>query len=152
MADEFSAERRIKAAMALAGIESTDVLAERAELPWRGRTLRQHIQEGKLTRIHLEPIARACGLPYEWFTQDIARAFGHAPDLPAKNSARLDRLEHTVDAILHVLRAAPKPTGDANGGPSLLDLLPEGLPEGWPLETQESPPDQESPRPFRRPA
>jgi hypothetical protein len=150
MASEFPTERRIKAAMALAGIDSTDELAERAELPWRGRTLRQHIQEGKLTRVHLEPIARACGLPYEWFTVDLHAVFGSAPELPAENRARLDRLEATVDAILQVLRATPAPLEDANGGPNLLDLA--DLPEGWPLEPQESPPAQRNTRPFRRPA
>lgn len=127
MAGDFTTERRIKAAMALAGIDSTDVLAEQAELPWRGRTLRQHIQEGKLTRVHLEPIARACGLPYEWFTVDLRAVLGSAPDLPAENRARLDRLERAVDAILNVLSATPAPAEDPDGGPTLADLLPAGF-------------------------
>ena len=135
MAGPITTERRIRAAMALAGIDSTDVLADRAELPWRGRTLRGHIADGTLTRVHLEPIARACGLPYEWFTADIpALLRGSGPAV--EDRARLDRLEEAVDAILQALKATPAPAEEANGGPSLLDLAGD-LPEGFPLAPQE---------------
>jgi transcriptional regulator with XRE-family HTH domain len=154
MADTHPASRRLKAAMELAGISSAEDLAEAIGERGLGATTLRKFLRGERTprRAELLLICEAVGLPYEFFTADLSSAFGHAPDLPAKNSARLDRLEHTVDAILRVLQATPKPAEDANGGPSLLDLIPEGLPEGWPLETQESPPDQRSTRPSRRPA
>lgn len=123
--------------MALAGISGTDELAARLNLPkLSGRTLRDHIKAGDLTRLYLEPIARECGLPYEWFTVDIPAAIagGSPADLPARNTIRIDHLEATVNAILKVLEATPRPAEDANGGPSLADLLPADFRQPEPPE------------------
>jgi hypothetical protein len=59
--------RRIRAAMALAGIASWDELAERT--PYSRSTIKDlGTIRGTVEETHLFHIARACDVPYEWFT------------------------------------------------------------------------------------
>lgn len=71
---EDEIRRRMRAALALAGIKNVRELAERIDLPGLGRDTLYEMQSGKraIRRHELREIADACGLPLEFFTVDFA--------------------------------------------------------------------------------
>lgn len=89
--------RRIKAARALAGIASTTALANRIGVQGlSGETLRKIESGSREVRPHeLREIARACGLPFEFFTVDFAQL--------AHNSGAGPQVAREVEAVVERL-------------------------------------------------
>lgn len=65
--------RRVKAARILAGFPSADALGEELGQGLSGKTLRRIESGARTVRPHeLREIARACGIPFGFFTVDLA--------------------------------------------------------------------------------
>lgn len=116
VAAKFDQGRRIKAARILAGLNSPEALAaEISEAGLSGKTLRNIEAPGnpKTARDRdLHAIARACDLPYEWFTVDFARL----PELTGNDGALSeDQMRAAVERVLSEARLAVQGRPRAGG-------------------------------------
>lgn len=119
--------------MWLAGFDFSD-LAREVDLPKLRESTLRRLTARTTTRLQLEPIATACGLPYEFFTVDFSRL----PDLekPAESEPvptpataddlaqlreRVDQLAGQVAAVVAATlppsEEEPPATGDPQGPP-----------------------------------
>jgi transcriptional regulator with XRE-family HTH domain len=90
--------RRIRAAMALAGISSWEELAERTPLS-RSTVKDLGTPRRRADETHLRVIAAACDVPYAWFTvADLRRAVAREEEEPSI-AERLEALERAVQAL-----------------------------------------------------
>jgi hypothetical protein len=113
--------RRIRAAMALAGVRGWDDLAARTPMS-RSTVKDLGTRRGHADESHLRVIAAACGLPYAWFTvADLGRAVEREDEDPSL-AERVEALEGVVAAL--VRREAPPtpasaaPPGEAGSPPT----------------------------------
>ena len=99
MLDQEETRRRIRAAMALAGISSWEELAERT--PLSRSTLKDlGTERRRADETHLRVIAAACDVPYEWFTvPDLRHALVRDDDEEPSIGERLEALERAVSAL-----------------------------------------------------
>lgn len=88
-------QRRIRAARALAGFDSVDDLAAHVDM---GATTLRKMERGErpVRPRELREIAEACGLPYEFFTEDFER-LGAGPAEGVED--RLSALEEAVSLL-----------------------------------------------------
>jgi hypothetical protein len=96
--DQAEIKLRIRAAMALADIRSYDALADR--LDYSRSTIKDlGTKRGKATEAHLRVIARACGVPYAWFTvPDLRQVVAGAGEDPSL-AERVEALEGRMRAV-----------------------------------------------------
>lgn len=98
-------ERRIRAAMTLAGIDSFEDLARRIDSRNLGATTLRKLNDNVRASLPRRAIADACGLPYQFFTVDFRRlselAQAAASDAQPE---RLDALEQQVSQLATDLR------------------------------------------------
>lgn len=95
--------RRIRAAMALAGVGSWEDLADRTPF---SRSLLKDLgtERAEVGEQHLRPIAAACGVPYAWFTiPDLKAAVASGEDETL--AEHVEALERRVAVSLTELRA-----------------------------------------------
>jgi transcriptional regulator with XRE-family HTH domain len=97
--DQDETRRRIRAAMALAGISSWEELAERT--PLSRSTLKDlGTERRRAEETHLRVIAAACEVPYDWFTvPDLRRALVREDEEEPSIGERLEALERAVSAL-----------------------------------------------------
>jgi hypothetical protein len=97
--DQDEIRRRIRAAMALAGISSWEELAEHT--PLSRSTLKDlGTERRRAEETHLRVIAAACDVPYEWFTvADLRHAIVREDDDEPSIAERLEALERAVSAL-----------------------------------------------------
>jgi hypothetical protein len=106
MAYPADLRRRIRAAMALAGITSWEQLAKRSKI---GRSTVKDLgtPRGKDGEGNLRVIAVTCGVPYEWFTvPDLGAAVVRDDEDPAL-AERVEALERQMAALLRRGRRPP---------------------------------------------
>jgi hypothetical protein len=114
-------ERRIRAAMTLAGVDFKGLADRIAERNLSESTLRRlGADEPRATRVHLRAIAEACELPYEFFTTADFSELAAGTVTPIRDddlATQLQALTERVDGLqadLLVLGAeAPPRTGAA---------------------------------------
>ena len=105
-------ERRIRAAMWLAGLDF-DQLAEKISLPKLGATTLRKLDATRATRLQLQPIADACDVPYEFFTEGASATGG------------IDRIEKLIEVLDGHMRrhALELHEGRANTAKEIKDQL-----------------------------
>jgi hypothetical protein len=105
--------RRIRAAMALAGVTSWEQLADQADLS-RSTVAGLGTPRGKNREGHIRAIGAACGVPYEWFTVPDLGAAVVRDDDDVTLVERVEALELQMAAVLRRDRRG----GPPKNGPS----------------------------------
>lgn len=159
--------RRLRAARELAGLRSVEALAKVLDEPGLGVSTLRAIEQGtrEARNMELRAIAEACGVPYDFFTTDVADLAGHNRALDVKLDTVTERLAHLETLMLRVSnkvgllinyyaaageRTDPQAASAVEAMGQFAEELPELLAD-LPERSPEATPDRRRAAPERRP-